>query len=573
MNTFRFVLLALWVHAGWPVLAGPPRHIYVTYAGDPSSSAVIHLHLPPGKTLIPTGSSWRFRDVEAPPPAGWNTWDADDQDWPQGKAPFGYGDDRVATVVSFGADANNKRPVSYYRYTFTRDDEPDQCRELFLSLLRIDGAVIYLNGHEVHRSNMLAGAVGHATMAADEAWSRGALERIVLAPERWRPALRRGRNVIAVQVHRALEDGEALLFDCELRATHERDARAEVRYDTVSRAGDAAAYAGRASAEGRRLPAVDDRQVFAVPLNGLPPGSEIYFVAGSETLGWSAEQRFRTLPASPTRLKFIVGGDNGVGPVVDRVFALAASQNPDFVVLGGDLSYANELPEAFEPVWDRWLSSWCQAMRDREGRLLPLITAVGNHDVRNGFGATPEEAPYFWGMFAVGQGETTFFNRDFGDLLRLIVLDTHHIVHPRDQVEFLRRQLAPRHHRYRIAIYHVPFYPSHAPFDERSALARSFWLPLFDEHRLEYAFEHHDHTLKRTHPLRGGVPTPGGTVYFGDGAMGREPRTTTDRPYLIKHGSDRNFWLVELDGDNFRARAIGIDGTELDTFTSPAPAR
>jgi hypothetical protein len=47
---------------------------------------------------------------------------------------------------------------------------------------------------------------------------------------------------------------------------------------------------------------------------------------------------------------------------------------------------------------------------------------------------------------------------------------------------------------------------------------------LFDRYGVQLAFENHDHTFKRTYPLRAGKLDPRGTVYLGDGCLSEHPR-------------------------------------------------
>ena len=125
---------------------------------------------------------------------------------------------------------------------------------------------------------------------------------------------------------------------------------------------------------------------------------------------------------------------------------------------------------------------------------------------------------------------------------------------------------------YRLALYHIPLYPCHRDYSgSNSRLGRESWLPLFDRYRLTLAFEHHDHALKRTFPLRGGAVTAGGTVYLGDGCFGRSPRSISGEnvlpdgtPYLAHAEQERHFWLADLTREGLFFQAIGSAGQKLD---------
>jgi hypothetical protein len=65
-------------------------------------------------------------------------------------------------------------------------------------------------------------------------------------------------------------------------------------------------------------------------------------------------------------------------------------------------------------------------------------------------------------------------------------------------------------------------------------LNRECWAPLFEKHNVDVVLEHHDHTFKRTHPIKGGLVDKNGVTYLGDGSWGklRAPRSPEERPYL-----------------------------------------
>jgi hypothetical protein len=75
----------------------------------------------------------------------------DDAAWARGVGPLGYGDAQ-STVVSYGADAADKYVTTWFRTSFEAADVAG-ISGLTLALNRDDGAVVYVNGIEVARSN------------------------------------------------------------------------------------------------------------------------------------------------------------------------------------------------------------------------------------------------------------------------------------------------------------------------------------------------------------------------------------------------------------------------------------
>jgi hypothetical protein len=74
-------------------------------------------------------------------------------------------------------------------------------------------------------------------------------------------------------------------------------------------------------------------------------------------------------------------------------------------------------------------------------------------------------------------------------------------------------------------------------------------VPLLDEFPVDLVFEHHDHTYKRTRPLKAGLPHPEGLVFVGDGNWGRGIRQTREADYLEKRAATFNVLGVMLHSD------------------------
>src|SRR6476646_6199368 len=115
--------------------------------------------------LVPAGSVWKYRDDGSDQGTAWRAVAFDDAAWASGPAQLGYGDGDEATLVGFGGNPSAKYVTTYFRRTFSVSN-PASVASLHLRLLRDDGAVVYVNGAEVFRSNMPAGTIGYATLAS-----------------------------------------------------------------------------------------------------------------------------------------------------------------------------------------------------------------------------------------------------------------------------------------------------------------------------------------------------------------------------------------------------------------------
>ena len=106
-------------------------------------------------SLVPRGAVWKYLDDGSDPGTAWRQPGFSDVAWRSGPAQLGYGDGDEATVVGFGPLSFFKYITTYFRRSFTLAEPSDVVR-LRLRLQRDDGAVVYLNGVEVARSNLLS---------------------------------------------------------------------------------------------------------------------------------------------------------------------------------------------------------------------------------------------------------------------------------------------------------------------------------------------------------------------------------------------------------------------------------
>jgi len=164
----------------------------------------------PPPTLVASGATWKYLDDGTDQGTAWRKTAFSDAAWASGAAELGYGDGDEATVVSYGPNAANKYITTYFRRTFTVTD-PGAYQSLTLQLKRDDGAVVYLNGSQVWRSNLPSGAITTSTLAISAVESEAFLSK-TLSPS----VLRTGTNVLAVEVHQASPDSSDISFDLRL---------------------------------------------------------------------------------------------------------------------------------------------------------------------------------------------------------------------------------------------------------------------------------------------------------------------------------------------------------------------
>ena len=349
---------------------------------------------------------------------------------------------------------------------------------------------------------------------------------------------------------------------------------AMVYYDTTSHNGDPASYRYNTQGEVRTYSGVNFN-VHSTQLTGLVPDKTYYFIVGDKTTGYSSERKFRTVPETGS-IRFISGGDASVSEEFEEVCKIAAQSNPHFAIIGGDIAYANGNINS-QQLWLELLDIWQDTMVTPDGYTIPVIAAIGNHEV-DASNQPPhkpptqlliDNAPFYYMIFHPA-ADKTFFKRKIGKDTTLFMLDTEHI-YPSggEQLAWMNENFAKhKNDKFRFSSYHVPLYPSFRdPEDSRNALLRKNWLSVFDQYHLDVAFENHEHTLKKSRLLRNHqlVDTQG-TIYIGDGNWGRRSRIPVDHWYLEATRPVNHVWAVTLNEDTASFKALTIDGID-ETFT------
>ncbi len=325
--------------------------------------------------------------------------------------------------------------------------------------------------------------------------------------------------------------------------------------------------------------------VHTVELTGLEPATTYQFRVpeGPGTF------KFRTLPADADEpIRFAAGGDTMHRQIwMERVNRVAMEYEPEFIVWGGDLAYADgrENRRGLHR-WFDWFDAIKNTMITEEGRVIPIVVTMGNHEMRGGyyfhhddFEQTDdwrrEVAPYFYTLFSM-PGQPGYNVLDFGDYLSLVVLDSDH-TNPveGEQTEWLEEILAERQEVPHVfPVYHVPGYPGVRDFDgDVSTGIRKHWVPLFEQYGVRVAFENHDHAYKRTVPIRDGEAADDGIVYIGDGSWGTSARSVHDADetwYLERSESVRHFILATIHGDDASFKMIDEFGEKIDEYELPA---
>ena len=324
-----------------------------------------------------------------------------------------------------------------------------------------------------------------------------------------------------------------------------------------------------------------NRVIDRVEIEGLEPDTEYEFRGSrADRTYW-----FRTMPATLDRpLVIAAGGDVRHNKSwMSAMNETAMEHDPDFVVWGGDLAYADGRADRIGH-WYEFLDSMVETLVTPDGRVPPVVVGIGNHEIRGGYHQNRinshadrlDLAPYFYTLFAF-PGDPGYGVLDFGDYLSIVMGDSEHSNPvPGAQTDWMRQTLEERRNfPHLIPVYHVPAWPSARSFNtSQSALVRQHWVPLFEQNNIRLVLENHDHTYKRTVPIfEGEANAARGVVYVGDGSWGvntRSVHSVSNTWYLEKAQSVRHCLIITIHPKHKEVRAITANGTEIDSITIPS---
>ena len=203
---------------------GPDGALYVVSI---SRGTIYRIVGPDPNVLVPKGAIWSYLDDGSNQGTAWREVNFADENWPTGTAQLGYGDGDEDTVVD-GGPIGNRFTTTYFRHHFNVSD-PTTIQGLDGSILRDDGAVVFLNGKQVFRTNVPSGSIDYLTLASNE------IEDDTFHDFSLPVAyLNQGDNVLAVEIHQATPNTPDMSFDMSLTIAEEVDVSFDVGYNLYS---------------------------------------------------------------------------------------------------------------------------------------------------------------------------------------------------------------------------------------------------------------------------------------------------------------------------------------------------
>ncbi len=570
--------------------------------------------------LVTPGATWKYLDDGSNQGMLWQSLAFDDSGWLEGPAELGYGDGDEATVVSFGGNPSNKHVTTYFRHLFNIPDV-SIFSNLLLRIIRDDGAVVYLNGTEVFRTNMPAGGIAYTTLASSVV---GGVDEMFFNETSIDPSLLvNGDNVIAVEIHQFNISSSDISFDlglctdCLARGPYlqmSTPTSIVVRWRTADDTDSRVTY----GTDLGNLNTVSDDATLTteheITLSSLNANTKYYYSVGTTMgpiAGGNNNHFFYTSPlvgtSKPTRVWVI--GDSGTADVNaqavrDAYLEFTETRNTDVWLMLGDNAYIFGTDLEYQAaVFDMY------PMLLRNTVVWPTF---GNHDALSA-SSFDQSGPYYdiftLPRFAeaggLASGTEAYYSFDYGNI-HFICLNSMDIDRSpgESMLIWLQNDLNSTNQEWIIAYWHHPPYSdgSHDSNQELELIEmRENALPILEASGVDLVLTGHSHTYERSWMIDGYYFTPtdigDGTIMdSGDGRLnsdGAYSKPSSDQasnegtvysvvgcsglhdigagslnhPLMYISLDTLGSMVLDIDGDQLDARFIDNNGSVLDYFT------
>ncbi len=499
-------------------------------------------------TLIHKGSSWKYLSDGIYPGSAWTQVSFNDSLWQTGDAELGYGDNDETTVVGYGPDPNNKYITTYFRKSFNYQNL-STCRGIRIDLKRDDGAVVYLNGQEVYRSNMPAGTISENTLAISST-SEAEEENFTLIATGI-PNLLNGLNLIAVEVHQNEANSTDMSFDLSLIA----DTDVEIvrgPYLQIATPNSmtvcwrtsvpdiSKVYYGTTQSY---TDSVFDQALVTdhfTKISGLLPNTKYYYAvcSGSEILRDGAEQYFITPPLTGTsmRTRIWTMGDMGIGSheqnqVRDAYYNYMGGDYTNLFLALGDNAYTSGTDEEYSNNF------FTNHYEDLLAKTV-VYSTCGNHDYYSAWGSN-QTGPYY-DIFnfpkngeagGVPSGNEAYYSFNYANIHFISLesnIDSFGMTNLNQMATWLLSDLANNTLTWTIVIFHCAPYSMgyhNTDVSDNGIYMRENIVPILESYNVDLVLSGHAHDYERTFLLKGhfGMSSTFNSSFIKDAGSGALP--------------------------------------------------
>ena len=507
----------------------------------------------PAITPIAYNTTWKYLDDGSDQATAWVGTTFNDASWKTGNSKFGYGDPATTVVFSGCGTSNFPAPevtnpscITKYITTYFRKNFNITNLNTFgsftINVIRDDGVVIYINGIEVARDNMPAGAIDYLTNAPTIIDAPGETTPVVINVGNC-GAFVEGTNTIAVEVHQRDATSSDLGFNLEMIANPIATGTPTVTRNPYLQMGSKTnitvrwrtnvACRGRlelGTALGTYNTAFAEETCpvteHEISIGSLTEDTKYFYKIGTTaglSLQATANNFFTTLPADNTTRKIRIAafGDCGRDDNSFQTNTLTQYQRfladnnidaADAMILLGDNAYNNGTEAEFT-------ASFFNPYGPNILRNHKLYPAPGNHDYDNGAQPASRTLPYFLNFTmpkngeigGVPSGTEAYYSYNIGDI-HFLALDSYGTEASKKfsdttgaQVAWINADLAANTKKWVIAYWHHPPYSkgSHDSDTEGDLVAiRENLLRVLERNGVDLIMCGHSHDYERSYLLK-----------------------------------------------------------------------
>ena len=510
--------------------------------------------------IINSGSEWKYLDDGSNQGTNWKEVNFNDSSWKSGNAQLGFGDGDEATEIDSGH-------ITYYFRKSLNITDPDAENGLKISLLRDDGAVVYINGTEVARSNMPDGNIYYNTYASHTIG--GDEEDMFYDYSIPSDILNTGNNVVAVEVHQRSSSSSDVSFDFKMEFSeysldlyHKNpyllypasnnemlvvwqltdDYNCDISWGTDTNYNTGSSSTSEYNSDHQHK----------YQISGLTPGTKYYYKVSCEGSNFESDF-FAGRNDSDTSFSFYAYGDTRSQPaehdgvaeqILKEISNDPASQT--FIVNSGDLVEDGDQ----ESDWDDQFFSKQYTHINSMLSKLPYVSAVGNHE-----GSGTLFSKYFpYPMYSNSAG--AYFSFDYANAHFIVIDQFTDYSSGSTQYNWIVDDLNNSNKPWKFALFHEPGWSAGGHSNETAV--QDILQPLFEQYGVSVALNGHNHYYSRAvvnnvqHITTGGGGAP---LYDAD----------ENYPNIVKTDESYHFLKITItDNNSLTIDAIRQDGSLIE---------
>ncbi|MEO6404232.1 MAG: metallophosphoesterase family protein [Ferruginibacter sp.] len=482
----------------------------------------------------------------------WKTLSFSETSWLTTNSAIGFGNSTpvrstdIPTDNSAGGGGSNgsRYPTLYFRKTVNIAD-PTAYYSFTINTQFDDGIVIWINGVEAFRNNIIANPTYSAWATASLSGNGATIFTATIANSMFIP----GDNIIAVEVHQNAANSNDLFFDMELIGDNSATSAVLTRGPYLqSGSQNALTFRWRTdvstdsrvtwgSAFGSYTDTIDSSTLTTehiVRISGLNPDTKYWYTIGSttQTIQATNTNYFLTLPPDNTnrKLKFLAIGDCGNASTnqVDTKNAFVnfiGTNNIDAMISLGDNAYSsgldNELQTEFFDIYKNDILKYYK-----------LYTSPGNHDYGNNSANTGVRNNAYYNSFSnptAGEaggspsGTEAYYSFNVGDV-HFVSLDSYGMENSNTtkiydtlgtQCVWLKNDLGNNTKKWVVVYFHHPPYTktSHNSDSEQDLIdMRENFIRIMERYGVDLVLNGHAHGYERSYLLKNFYKAPGGST-------------------------------------------------------------